>query len=89
MPAGFKGGIPARWHRAVAKMKSESSCWINRYAATHGNVSHWPRDAHRYSSLVNEWIGDYAEIDKMPVRLSPFRPVVFGAGARDYLSSLI
>jgi hypothetical protein len=39
-------------------------CWINRYAATHCNVPHSPRDAHRYSSFVNECIGDFALTDK-------------------------
>src|SRR5882757_6459851 len=39
---------------------SRGKCCINRYAATPCNVPHSPRDAHRYSSLMNEWIGDFA-----------------------------
>jgi len=32
--------------------------WINRYAATECKVSHSSRDAHRYSLLGIESIGD-------------------------------
>lgn len=39
---------------------SRGKCGINRYAATQCKVPHSPRDAHGYSSLVNECIGDYA-----------------------------
>ena len=44
---------------------SRGKCWINRYAATQCNVPHSPRDALRYSSLVNECIGDIALIDRL------------------------
>jgi hypothetical protein len=35
---------------------------MNRYA-THRNASHSPRDGNRYSSLVNECIGDLSPTD--------------------------
>src|SRR5271170_1654079 len=38
---------------------SRGKCWINRYAATQCNVPHSPWDAHRYSLLVIEGIGDF------------------------------
>src|ERR1700723_1752669 len=34
--------------------------WINLYAAAECNVPHSTRDPHRYSSLVNKFIGDIA-----------------------------
>jgi hypothetical protein len=37
---------------------SRDKCWIDRYAATKCNVPPSPWDAHRYSSLGIECIGD-------------------------------
>src|SRR5580698_4447292 len=37
---------------------SRGKCWMNRYAAAQCNVPNSPRDAHPYSSPVNERIGE-------------------------------
>jgi hypothetical protein len=44
---------------------SRGKCWINRYAVIQCNVPQSPRDAHRYSSLVNERIGDLALVEPL------------------------
>jgi hypothetical protein len=41
---------------------SRGKCWISGYAATQ-SACHSPRDAHRYSTLVGERIGDFAAIE--------------------------
>jgi hypothetical protein len=76
----------------------------NRYAATQCNVPHPPQDAYRYSSVVNECIGDNALIEKAVTSQSAaitfrsvghsgvteiFPSLMFNRDAMDYRSHIL